>query len=184
LLQGLGRAYGAELYINKVKGKLTGWVSYTYSKTERLVHGISNNDWHFSKYDRTHMVNTVLTYDLNKRFTFSGNFVYLSGTPATFPNAKIQVQSVNIPYNTDNKRNNYRITPYHRLDLSVTFNLTRNPDAKRRSYVVLSVYNVYNRRNAFSIYFRTKDGSTLQTEAVRYSIIGSVVPALTYNFKF
>lgn len=184
LLQGLGRAYGAELYVNKVKGKLTGWISYTYSKTERKVHGISNDNWFFSKYDRTHMVNTVLTYDLNKRFTFSGNFVFLSGTPATFPNAKLQIQTINVPYNTTNQRNNYRITPYHRLDLSVTFNLTRNPDAKRRSYLVLSVYNVYNRRNAFSIYFRTKDGSTLQTEAIRYSIIGSIVPAITYNFRF
>lgn len=184
LLQGLGRAYGAELYVRKTKGKLTGWVSYTYSKTERLVRGISNDKWFFSKYDRTHMVNTVVTYDLNKRLTFSGNFVFLSGTPATFPNAKLQIQSINVPYNTENKRNNYRITPYHRLDLSVTFNLTRNPDAKKHHALVLSVYNVYNRRNAFSIYFRTKEGNPAETEAVRYSVIGTIVPALTYNFRF
>lgn len=184
LLQGLGRAYGAELYVRKTKGKLTGWVSYTFSKTERLVHGISNDKWFFSKYDRTHMVNTVVTYDLNKRLTFSGNFVFLSGTPATFPNAKLQIQTINVPYNTENKRNNYRITPYHRLDLSVTFNLTRNPDAKKHHSLVLSVYNVYNRRNAFSIYFRTKEGNPAQTEAVRYSVIGSIIPALTYNFRF
>ncbi|HWY10603.1 MAG TPA: hypothetical protein VN026_04710, partial [Bacteroidia bacterium] len=81
-------------------------------------------------------------------------------------------------------RNNYRITPYNRLDLSVTYNLTRNPDSKKRHSLVLSVYNVYNRRNAFSIYFRTKDGEPMQTEAVRYSVIGSIVPALTYNFRF
>jgi hypothetical protein len=184
LLQGLGRAYGAELYVRKTKGKLTGWISYTLSKTERLVRGISNDTWFFSKYDRTHMLNTVVTYDLNKRLTFSGNFVFLSGTPATFPNAKLQIQTINVPYNTENKRNNYRITPYHRLDLSVTYNLTRNPDAKRKHSLVLSVYNVYNRRNAFSIYFRTKEGNPAQTEAVRYSVIGTIVPALTYNFRF
>ncbi len=184
LLQGLGRAYGAELYVRKTKGKLTGWISYTLSKTERLVRGISNDQWFFSKYDRTHMLNTVLTYDLNKRLTFSGNFIFLSGTPATFPNAKLQIQTINIPYNTQNQRNNYRITPYNRLDLSVTFNLTRNPDSKKHHSLVLSVYNVYNRRNAFSIYFRTKEGEPMQTEAVRYSVIGSIVPALTYNFRF
>lgn len=184
LLQGLGRAYGAELYVRKVKGKFTGWASYTYSRTERKVKGISNSDWFFSKYDRTHMVNTTLSYDMNKRLTFSGNFIFLSGTPATFPNAKLQIQSINIPYNTENKRNNYRITPYHRLDLSVTFLLTRNPDAKKKHSVVLSVYNVYNRKNAFSIYFRTKEGEPMQTEAVRYSVIGTVIPALTYNFRF
>jgi hypothetical protein len=184
LLQGLGRAYGAELYVRKTKGKLTGWVSYTLSKTERLVRGISNDKWFYSKYDRTHMVNTVVTYDLNKRLTFSGNFIFLSGTPATFPNAKLQIQTINVPYNTTNTRNNYRITPYNRLDLSVTFHLTRNPDAKKHHALVLSVYNVYNRRNAFSIYFRTKEGDPAQTEAVRYSVIGTIVPALTYNFRF
>lgn len=183
LLQGLGRAYGAEVYLRKTKGKLTGWLSYTYSKTERLVRGISNDEWFFSKYDRTHMVNTSATYDW-KRFSFSANFVYLSGTPATFPNAKLQLQSINIPYNTENKRNNYRNTPYHRLDLAVTYNLTRNPEAKKRHSVVVSVYNVYNRRNAFSIYFRTKEGEPMQTEAVRYSVIGTIIPALTYNFRF
>lgn len=183
LLQGLGRAYGVELYVRKVKGKFTGWISYTYSKTERKVIGISNNDWFFSKYDRTHMLNTTMAFDL-KRFTFSANFVFLSGTPATFPNAKLQIQTINIPYNTENKRNNYRITPYHRLDLGITYLLTRNPDAKKKHSVALSLYNVYNRRNAFSIYFRTKDGESLQTEAVRYSIIGTVVPALIYNFRF
>lgn len=183
LLQGLGRAYGAELYLRKVKGKFTGWVSYTYSKTERLVRGISNDEWFFSKYDRTHMLNTTATYDY-KRFSFSANFIYLSGTPATFPNAKLQVQSINIPYNTENKRNNYRNTPYHRLDIGITYNMTRNPEAKKKHSVVLSVYNVYNRRNAFSIYFRTKEGEPMQTEAVRYSVIGTVIPALTYNFRF
>ena len=184
LLQGLGRAYGAELYLKKVKGKLTGWVSYTYSKTERLVRGISNDDWFFSKYDRTHMLNTSLAFDLNQRFTFSANFVYLSGTPATFPNAKLQVQSYNIPYNTTNERNNYRISDYNRLDLGITYHFKKKVNSKREGSLVLSVYNVYNRRNAFSIFFRTKEGDPVVTEAVRYSVIGSIIPALTYNFKF
>jgi hypothetical protein len=184
LIQGLGRAYGTELYVKKSKGKLQGWVSYTLSKTQRLVRGISNNDWFYSRYDRTHVLNTSVNYDLTKRWNISANFVYMSGTPATFPNSKVQIQLLNIPYNTDGVRNNFRITPYHRLDLAATFNFRENDHARYKQSLVFSVYNVYNRRNAFSIYFRTKDGEPLQTEAVRLSIVGSFIPAVTYNFNF
>jgi hypothetical protein len=215
LKQGLGRAYGTELYIKKNKGKFNGWVSYTLSRTQRLVNGISNNNWFFSRYDRTHCFNTSLNYDISKQWSISANFVYLTGTPATFPNARIQIQSFNIPYNTDNIRNNYRITPYHRLDIGATYNIDMQRHWQRKirrkvfyrrifgmdtSYVreriprkifrnqersvVFSVYNVYDRRNAFSIYFRQKEGDPNQTEAVRFSVIGTIIPAVTYNFKF
>jgi len=184
LLQGLGRAYGAEFYVKKSKGKLQGWISYTLSKTERKVRGISNDNWFFSRYDRTHVLNTSVNYDITKRWNISANFVFLTGVPGTFPNSKIQVQSLNIPYNTDNIRNNYRITSYHRLDLGATYAFKSNEKRRYKQTIVISVYNVYNRRNAFSIYFRQKSGEPLQTEAVRYSIIGSFVPAVTYNFNF
>ena len=184
LIQGKGRAYGLEVYLKKAKGKLNGWVSYTLSKTERQVRGISNDEWFLSKYDRTHNVNTVLIYDLNKRFSFSANFVFQTGTPATFPTAKVEVQGYVIPYNTDNKRNNYRNTPYHRADVGITYNFKRNERKRWKSTLVLSVYNVYNRRNAFSIYFRNNPDYPVNTEAVRYSVVGSIIPALTYNFKF
>lgn len=184
LLQGLGRAYGSELYIRKVKGKLQGWISYTLSKTERLVRGISNDDWFYSRYDRTHVLNTSLNYDLTKRWNVSANFVYLTGLPATFPNSRVQIQGLTIPYNTDGVRNNYRVTPYHRLDLGATFNFKKNDERKYKQHIVFSVYNVYKRRNAYSIYFRAKDGAVNQTEAVRFSMIGTIVPAVTYNFSF
>ncbi|MDP3555825.1 MAG: TonB-dependent receptor [Bacteroidota bacterium] len=184
LVQGLGRAYGAEFYIKKTKGKINGWISYTLSKTERLVRGISNDNWFFSRYDRTHCLNTVLNYEIAKNWSISTNFVFLSGTPATFPNSKITIQNYNIPYNTDGIRNNYRITPYHRMDLGATYNFKKNDQRRYKQSIVLSVYNVYNRRNAFSVYFRTKQGSTFETEAVRFSVIGSIVPAITYNFNF
>ncbi|MBA3663535.1 MAG: TonB-dependent receptor [Bacteroidetes bacterium] len=184
LLQGLGRAYGAEFYIKKNKGKLNGWISYTLSKTERLVRGISNDNWFFSRYDRTHCLNTSVNYDLTKRWNVSANFVFLSGTPATFPNSKIQIQNYNIPYNTTGVRNNYRITPYHRLDFGATYNFKKNETRRYQQSIVFSIYNVYNRRNAFSVYFRTTAGDPNQTEAVRFSVIGSIVPAVTYNFNF
>jgi len=184
LIQGLGRAYGAEFYVKKTKGKVNGWISYTLSRTERLVRGISNDNWFFSRYDRTHCLNTSVNYDLTKRWNLSANFVFLSGTPATFPNSKIQVQGYNIPYNTDGVRNNYRITPYHRLDIGATYAFKKNETRRYKQFIVLSVYNVYNRRNAFSIYFRSNENNPNQSEAVRYSVIGSFVPAVTYNFNF
>lgn len=184
LIQGRGRAYGLELYVKKAKGKLNGWVSYTLSKTERKVRGLSNDEWFLSKYDRTHNVNTVVIYDLNKRFSFSANFIYQTGTPATFPTAKLEIQGYVIPYNTDNKRNNYRNTAYHRADIGVTYNFKKNDTRRFKQTLVLSVYNLYNRRNAFSIYFRNNPDYPINTEAIRYSVVGSIIPAITYNFKF
>ncbi len=184
LIQGLGRAYGTELYIKKSKGKMGGWISYTLSKTERLVRGISNDDWFRSRYDRTHCFNSNMNYDITKRWNVGATFVFLTGTPATFPNSKIQIQDLNIPYNTTGVRNNYRIPPYHRLDLGATYTFKKNETRRYKQNIVLSVYNVYNRKNAYSIYFRTKKGEPLQTEAVRFSVIGSIVPAITYNFNF
>lgn len=184
LIQGLGRAYGSEFYVKKNKGKIQGWLSYTLSKTERLVRGISNDNWFYSRYDRTHCLNTSVNYDISKRWNVSVNFIFLSGTPATFPNSKVQIQGLNIPYNTDGIRNNYRITPYHRMDLGATYAFKKNEKRRYKQFLVFSVYNAYNRRNAFSIYFRTKKDVPLETEAVRLSIVGSVIPAVTYNFNF
>jgi len=184
LVQGLGRAYGSEFYVRKSQGKWQGWVSYTLSQTKRLVRGISNDDWFYSRYDRTHVLNTSVNYDLTKRWNVSVNFVYLSGVPGTFPNSKLQIQTLQIPYNTDNIRNNYRITPYHRLDVGATYKLKPKFKDRFHSTLVFSVYNVYNRRNAFSIFFRNSPDQPLNTEAVRFSMIGSFVPAVTYNFNF
>ncbi len=184
LLQGIGRAYGVEFFVKKNKGKLTGWVSYTLSRTERKTEGISKNEWFPTRFDRPHNLNTVLTYELNKRWSFSVNFVYLAGTPATFPDTRVQIQGYVIPYNSTEKRNNFRIPDYHRLDLSATLNGKQKEGKRFHSEWVFSVYNVYNRRNPFSIYFRSNKNNNLETEAVRYSVIGSFVPAVTYNFNF
>lgn len=183
-LQGIGRAYGVEVYIKKTKGKWNGWLSYTLSRTERKVQGISNNDWFLSKYDRTHLINFVNTYDINKKWSVSLTFVFLSGTPATFPDSKFQLQGYNVPYNTTNQRNNYRITPYHRLDIGATWNIDAMKTKKFKNQLVFSIYNVYNRRNAYSIYFRTNPDNPNETQAVRFSVIGSIVPAITWNFNF
>lgn len=186
LLQGKGRAYGIELFFKKNTGKLTGWVSYTLSKTERQVDGISNNDWFLSKYDRPQNASIVLMYELNKRLTLSTNFVYMSGTPSTFFDSKFEVQGYYFPHNSENKRGNYRVSAYHRLDLGLVYNFKGNDTRKWKSNIAVSIYNAYNRRNAYSVYFRNNpsSSSTSENEAIRYSVIGSIVPAITYNIKF
>jgi hypothetical protein len=156
------------------------------SKTERKTDGISNGDWYLSRFDKTHNANLVLSYAVNKRLSLNSNFVFMSGTPATFTDSKMDVQGYYFPDNTKNIRNNFRIASYHRLDLGMTYDFKKNENRKFKSSITVSAYNVYNRRNAFSTYLRNNPTSTSQisNEAIRYSVIGSIVPAITYNFKF
>lgn len=182
LLPAKGRAYGAEFFVEKPRGKLTGWISYTWSRSLRRVDGINNGDWFYNRYDRRHVLNTVLSLSLGKRWQLSGNWVYYSGTPATFPTSRLEIQGWKIPYNTTGSRNNYRIGPYHRLDLSAT--LKGREGKGWSSSWVFSLYNVYNRRNPYSVFFRQNPDQPLQTQAVRLSVVGAIIPAVTYNFKF
>ena len=184
LLQGKGRAYGLELFIKKNKGKLTGWISYTLSRTERKINGLSKNEWYFSRYDRPHNLTITATYELNKHWSFGSNFVLMSGTPATFPNVKYEMQGYTVTDNTTEKRNSFRNTAYHRLDISATYTPKKNDKRKLKGNWVFSVYNVYNRKNAYTIFFRPNKDNPIQTEAVRYSVVGTFIPSVTYNFNF
>jgi hypothetical protein len=185
LLQGQGRAYGAEFYVRKAKGKFTGWISYTLARTERRVKGINNDDWFANRFDKPHVLNVVATYEVTSRLSLSGNFLFNSGTPATFATNRIQIQSWIVPHNPAESRSNFRIPPYHRLDLSATLEGKKKPGRRWESNWVFAVYNVYNRRNPFGVYFQQKsDGGESRTEAVKFSVIGSFVPSVSYNFKF
>jgi hypothetical protein len=184
VINGIGRAYGAEFYLKKSSGKFTGWVSYTLARSERKTGQINNGNWYASRFDRTHNLNLVSTYVVGKYVSFSGTFVIASGTPATFPTNRLEVQGYVIPHNVDNFRNNTRIPTYHRLDLSVTFNFDDFFPNKFESNLTIGVYNVYGRKNPFSIYFQGNPDVPTNTEAVRFAVIGIPVPAVTYNFKF
>lgn len=182
LLAAQGRAYGLELYVKKDIGSTTGWVSYTLSRSERKTPGLSLNEWFINRYDRTHNVNLVVSHEFTKRLSLSGNWVFASGTPATFADARLEFQDWDIPYNTTEKRNNYRLKPFHRLDLSVTW---KGKQLKRwKGEWVLSLYNVYARKNPYTVYFRQNPDNPQQKEAVRLSILGTIIPGITYNFKF
>ncbi|WP_341226514.1 TonB-dependent receptor [uncultured Arcticibacterium sp.] len=184
LLSGRGRAYGAEFYVKKNKGKFNGWLSYTLARTERLVDGLNNNEWFPARIDKLHNASVVAIYDTEKKWNFSATFNLSSGTPASFPTSKFIWQDIALPHNYTDARNSYRIPASHRLDLAATKKNKHALFKKGESEWVFSIYNVYNRRNAFSVYVRQKDDNLAQTEAVRYSVFASILPAVTYNFKF
>ena len=184
LLAGEGRAFGLELYVKKNSGKLNGWVSYTLAKTERQVEGINRGEWYPTRFDRSHNLSVVASYEATKKWSFSANFIYSSGTPATFPTNRYEIQGVVLPHNDKDARNNYRIPDYHRLDISATLTPKSNETKKFKGEWVFSVYNVYKRKNPFSIFFEQDDLDPAITNAVRFSVIGSLVPAISYNFNF
>lgn len=184
ILSGDGRAYGLELFVKKNTGRLSGWISYTIARTERQVNGINRDEWYPTRFDRAHNLSVVSSYELSKKWSFSANFVFSSGTPATFPTNRYEIQGVVLPHNDKDARNNYRIPNYHRLDISATLTPRKNINRKFKGEWVFSVYNVYNRRNPFSIFFEQDEVDPRVTNAVRFSVIGNFVPAVSYNFNF
>jgi hypothetical protein len=183
LLNGRGRAYGLELYFKKNVGKLTGWISYTLSKSERKVDGISNNEWYANRFDRRHNANATMSYEFNKKWTASASFVFGTGTPTNLPNTKFSFQGINgIPHNASGLRNDVFIKPFHRLDVSATY--VHKKTDKWESSWVFGVYNVYNRRNPFSYFAQPNPDNNAQTQLIRYSIIGNFIPSVSWNFKF
>jgi len=179
LLYGKGRAYGLELYLKKKYGKFTGWISYTLSRTERLIDGINNNSWYPNTQDQTHNVAVVGTYKYNKKWTFSADFVYNTGNAVTWPSGKYMVNGNTVFYYTE--RNGYRMPSYNRLDISAT--LQGRKTAKFDGSWTFSVYNVYGRENPYFIQFQNDPSDPQKTEAVQYSLF-RWVPSVTYNFKF
>ncbi len=179
LLYGKGRAYGTEFMIRKKAGKMTGWLSYTLSKTERRINGINNNNWYNARQDRTHDIAVVGMYQLNKKWNLSANWIYYTGDAVTFPNGKYTVGGQTVYYYTN--RNGYRMPDYHRLDLGATVQLKKGK--KVSSEMAFSLYNAYGRRNAYTISFRDNDSDPTKTEAVKTSLF-RWVPSVSYNFKF
>ena len=179
LIYGHGRAYGLELYARKKVGKLTGWISYTLSRTERQFEGINNDSWYPAMQDRTHDLSVVGIYKLNKKWTLSSDFVYYTGNAVTWPSGKYEVEGqVAFLYTS---RNGYRMPPYNRLDFSAT--LQGKKTKKTDSYWIFSCYNVYGRENPYSISFEQDPGDPSKTQAVQYALF-RWVPSVSYNFKF
>ena len=189
LLSGKGRAYGAEFYVKRNTGVINGWVSYTLAKTERQVAGINNGNWYPTRFDKRHVLTTVLLFDppnrgdgTAKRWNFSGTFTFASGTPGTFPTNRFEYGGY--VGQVINGRNNYRIPAYHRLDLAATLQGRKRAGKRKDDNWVFSVYNVYARKNPFSVFFQSNPDAPQQTQAIKYSVFATAIPSVTYNFKF
>ncbi|MCZ2478897.1 TonB-dependent receptor [Aquirufa nivalisilvae] len=229
LLVGEGRAYGAEFFLKKARGKrLTGWVSYTYARSFRLIEANgSQMSANFGKefpanFDMPHNFKFVLNHRLSKRITFNANFTYTSGRPITYPNARYKVYAFNDLYDygyangifprpgltpvtggssytyltgtniqplldgysspSFTLRNQERIPYYMRLDIGFTI---EPKEGKRwQGSWNFSIYNLFARENAYSIFFRSSTGLINQARTYQLSVLGAAIPSLTYNFKF
>jgi hypothetical protein len=187
VLNGRSRAYGLEVLFRKNEGSLTGWVSYTLSRSEQQTPGrrpgetgINNGDWYRAGYDKTHNLSVTGSYELNKKWSFGAIFALQSGLPATYPVGQYQYGDVNIP--VFGGRNENRLPAYHHLDISATY--TPKPEKTKgwQGEWVFSIYNLYNRQNAASITFSQNEDNG-NNEARRLSIFG-IIPSVTYNFRF
>jgi hypothetical protein len=178
---GIARSYGLEVFIKKSVGKLNGWVSYTWSKTERKTKDIQEKGWYLSAFDRPHDLSVVGSFDPGKRLSFSMNFQLKSGRPFTSPVKRYEYDGVVVAYYAG--RNNDRMPVYHRLDVGVTWRSKDKPGRRFHNETTLSVFDVYNRSNPISIYFRPDEDNENVTKAYAQNFLG-FMPAITWNFTF
>jgi hypothetical protein len=184
VLQGDQKAYGLELFVKRSLRKFEGWVSYTYSRSLIKVDG--PNDWdkinqgeeYPASYDIPHSLNVVLNYHLKRRLTFASIFTYQTGKPVTYP---VSVYYYNgLPVLDYSKRNAYRIPDYVRFDFSVTIEGNLKKQKFMHSSLIFSVYNMFGRDNAYSVYYKTEDGFI---RSYKYSVIGVPIFTATWLFK-
>ena len=179
LLYGKGRAYGVEWLLKKKTGKLTGWIGYTYSRSQKKIDGINNDQWYNAFQDRPHDISVVGMYKLNHKWMLSATWVYNTGNAVSFPSGKYREDGRTVYYYA--QRNGYRMPAYHRLDLGATVELRRT--RRFSSELAFGIYNAYARNNAFAITFRDNKTDPDKTEAVQTTLF-SAVPFISYNFKF
>lgn len=181
---GKGWSYGSEFFINKTKGRLTGWIGYTLSWTWRKFPELNFGEKYPAKYDRRNDMSIVAIYELNKKWRLSGTFVFGSGNAATLPQRFYIVGG--ILTQEYSRINEYRLPAYHRIDFAAILTPKKNAKRKWKSEWVFSVYNAYNRKNPYFIYF-DQTGSpfngTLEIQAKQVSLF-PVIPAITWNVKF
>lgn len=178
IIGGKGRSWGAEFMIRKNTGALTGWISYTISKTQTKIPGINQGRWYDATNDRRHDLAVTAIYSLNDRWSFSGSWIFTSGQPLTAPEVKYQLDGTTYYYYS--QRNGYRTPPIHRLDLSAI--CTR--EGKRfTTQWAFGVYNAYCRYNPYVIYFEDDPSKPSGTRAVQQALFG-LIPFVSYTIQF
>jgi hypothetical protein len=183
LAQGQGQAYGAELLVKRPAGRVNGWLAYTYSRSLRRFAGtrevltINHGNYYPSTFDQPHHFSLILNYQLGIRSSLSANFNYSTGRPITIPVSKFSYAAYLSVLNYS-ERNDYRLDDYHRLDLSLTIRNKPRSNERLKSEWVISVFNVYGRKNTYSVSFN-RFGT-----ASKMSVLGSIFPSVSYNFRF
>lgn len=184
VLQGLQSAYGVEFMLQKTTGRLDGWISYTYSRSEMLVSGendyesINNGNTYPSNFDRPHVLNVVANYSINRRFSIGSNLVYMSGRPVTYPTSLYYINDV--AYIDYFARNQFRIPDYFRIDLSFNIEGNLKADKFMHSTWSFNVYNLLGRNNPQSIYFVPHE---YYIKGYSFSVIGAPIFTVSWNVK-
>ena len=182
-----GYAYGVEFQVKKPSGKLNGWASYTYSRTflrqndPRIARPVNGGDWYPTEYDKPHDFKLVGNYKFTRRYSVSFNMDYSTGRPTTIPAGQYYdqgLQSMQVYY-TD--RNSYRVPDYFRLDLAFNIEPSHHLTLLTHSSISFGVYNLTGRKNVYSIYYVSENGSV---QGYKMSIFGAPIPFITYNIKF
>lgn len=185
IVYGNSFAYGAELSLSKNVGDLKGRLSYTYSRAFFQATGvfederINDGKRYPAYYDKPHDITGVVSYQINENWSFNTNFTYSTGRPISVPISKYKVGAIAV--GEFSERNQYRVPDYHRLDIAFNYDPDKN-HGKVKGNWVFSVYNLYGRKNAFSVFFRDENGAPPQ--AYRLAILGIPFPSVTYNFSF
>lgn len=187
--QGISEAYGLELMVKKNKGNLTGFVAYTLSRADRTIAGVNLGRTFVANHDRRHNFSAVATYEYNDKWTFGSGITYGTGTPTTVPSGSYQWGDGYIP-DVITERNGYRLDAFHRLDLSATLLPRKNKGKKWESSWVFALYNVYSRKNPFTVYTQvaqTDEGEIIGDGTVKEAkliYLFPILPSVTYNIKF
>jgi hypothetical protein len=191
MIFGKGEAYGLELFLQKKTGRLTGWIGYTLSRTERTFSAMNNGKPFPYRYDRTHDLSVVANYTLSKKWEAAAVFVYGTGNALTMPTGRFVY---NLGYNRDERKpvftsinqydkiNDYRMPAYHRMDIAFTYTPKPQTTKRFKSSWTFSLYNMYNRYNPYFIYLDVdEEEETIKGKKV---FLFPIIPGITWNFKF
>ncbi len=183
ILTGIGDSKGVEFSLKKNKGIINGFVSYTYSQTKYKVDGINKGNWYLANYDQPHNVSFIFNYQPIEKITLTSNFTYRTGRPTTAPiSSYVNFDGVLVPIYSE--RNALRIPDTHRLDLSANFGKTHNKAARLKSSWTFTIYNVYARKNPFSVFYGRAQKDIQVPQANRLAVIGTMFPSISFNLEF
>ena len=183
-----GRAYGVEFMLKRPKGKLNGWISYTYSRTElrqsdpRIASPVNNGDWYPAEDDKPHDFKLVGNYQFTQRYSTSLNVDYSTGRPQTMPVSQYYDHTIGATTFFYSERNGVRIPDYFRVDLSFNIKPTHRLTAKTHTFFTIGVYNLLGRKNVYSIYFQNEGDEGMK--GYKMSIFGAPIPYASFNVKF